>query len=135
MNTASIRLRAFVLCGWTAFVWVTRIRNAFGDDDLGTGARAIALVTAVGFTVIAATVAFGHLRKLPWAGAATVGFAMITSGYWVVRMITIISRDHSAAFIIVHCVLGLVSIALSVWATLAALGLRRSPDELARTVG
>ena len=42
---------------WTAVVWVGRIRNVVGDDELTAGARTWRLVVAIVFLMLAALVA------------------------------------------------------------------------------
>lgn len=103
---------------WTLLVWATRIDNVLAQDDLTSGGRAARLALALSFTV--AGVAFlaiaGRARGRPLLRAEAriveVG-CWWTIGVWVVRGIQIAVADHEAAFIAVHTVLAVVSIALA----------------------
>ena len=52
----TIRL-LWLLVGWTAVVWVGRLRNVLGEDGLTAGARAWRILIAGVFLVAAALVA------------------------------------------------------------------------------
>ena len=103
----------FVL--WSAYVWVTRIVNAFGDD---TANKPFALVlslsvllpvagTGVVLVVARHRMLVEHEIRL-WQTAA-----VWTSLVWLVRGAEIVVSDHSAAFKVVHVVVGAVSIVLA----------------------
>lgn len=117
------------LVAWTAFVWVGRIRNALADDALDAGGRTGPVLLSASFLLLAAAAAV--LVALRWSrstpgGAllAVVGvLAAWSTAVWVVRLVDIIGfGDHDVGFVVVHAVLGVVSIALSV---LAVLNLRK----------
>jgi hypothetical protein len=104
------------LCAWTLLVWTTRIGNIWGDDDLSTGEKWGRTGLAMSFTVLALAVAFAVLRRQPWRGLAVKVLAGWTIGVWITRSFGIATGDHDAAFVTVHLVLAVVSIALSVLA-------------------
>jgi len=103
---------------WSLFVWATRIDNVLAQDDLTGAGRAARLALALSFT--AAGVAFlvvawrARDRSLSRTEALVIDAGCWwTIGVWVVRGAQIALGDHDAAFIIVHAVLGVVSIALA----------------------
>ncbi len=110
------------LSGWTAFVWLIRIKNALGDDDMSSGGRVIALVTSFAFIAGAGAVVWAQRTGQSWARRAAAGFAVVTSVYWVIRMVTIVARGHSLGFTLVHGVLAAISIGLAALVVRAAGG-------------
>src|SRR5688500_17680353 len=88
------RSRALVLAGWTLFVWATRIRNALADDDLSAGAKAVAVTTAVVFTVGGVAVAGVALNRSRQLRVVVNLLVVVTAIYWPVRIVQIILRDH-----------------------------------------
>jgi hypothetical protein len=120
MSTRTVsprRLPATIaLCVWTLLVWTTRIGNIWGDDDLTSGERWGRTGLALSFTVLALTVGHAVYHRTSWRGVAVKVFAGWTIGVWVTRSIGIATGDHDAAFVIVHLVLAVVSIALSLLA-------------------
>ena len=104
---------------WTLFVWATRVGTAFEQDDLSAAARAGRVGLAVSFTVVGiallAVAWRARGRELSAVEARVVQAAAVwTVGVWVVRGVQIAVADHEAAFIAVHVVLAVVSIALAV---------------------
>ncbi len=71
---------------------------------------------ALSFTLLAAATAWALWRRAPWLRVVVAALAGWTVGVWIVRAVGIATGDHEAAFIAVHLVLALVSIALSAWA-------------------
>ena len=122
MNRAA-RNAAWVNAGWMAFVWVTRIRNAAGDDQLSTTAAALAYaLSAIGLIGAAVLVAAA------WKGIAVwlvVPVAVIEIVIWVVRGTTIALGDRAPGFKAVHVVLAAISVALAAW-LISEVG-RRAP--------
>lgn len=104
------------LCVWTLLVWTTRIGNIWGDDELTTGEKWGRTGLALSFTVLALAVGYAVHRRAPWRGLAVKALAGWTIGVWVTRSFGIATGDHDVAFIAVHLVLAVVSIALSVLA-------------------
>jgi hypothetical protein len=125
------RIAAFVLAGWTLFVWTTRIRNIWGDDAASTSSKIGSTALALSFTALALVAAIAAWRRARSAlGPAVLGLAGWTTVVWAVRMVTILAGDRSMGFKVVHGVLAVVSIALAVWAVRAVAGrpaLRRQP--------
>lgn len=119
-----------MLAGWQVFVWGTRIDNVLGDDGLDAGGKAARLALSASFLALAAVAVWAWRSAgggAPVAPAAArwvrVGAAW-TTGVWVVRGVGIALGDHDAAFIAVHLVLAVVSIALAA-TSLGVVGLRR----------
>ncbi len=106
------------LGAWTLFVWTTRIDNVLSQDDLTTTGRAARLALALSFTVLG--VAFVAVAWRARGRALSRVEALVvevgcwwTIGVWAVRGAQISLGDNDAAFIVVHAVLGIVSIALA----------------------
>jgi hypothetical protein len=100
-----VRRAPFALAAWTLFVWGVRIRNAGGE--------LVPTVVAVTFVLLAVAV-------LVTRGGRTVTLALAgwTVAVWAVRLVDIaLLSEHDAAFVAVHAVLAVVSIALAVVAT------------------
>jgi hypothetical protein len=112
---ASPRLHAFVFAGWTLFMWATRIRNAVTDDELSTGAKVWAVGVATAFTLGGLAVLVSALRRQHLTPVVRV-VAAITIVFWPIRVVQIAFNDHDAAFVVVHAVLGIVSVSLALWA-------------------
>jgi hypothetical protein len=122
-----MRRRPFTLAlvGWTFFVWTTRIANIWRDDALDTGERVGRTGLALSFTVLAVAAVVALWRGSPRATRVAVGLLAAWSvAVWVVRDARIVAGDHDAAFVVVHVVLGVVSVAL---AALAWREVRRVP--------
>ena len=93
------------------FVWVTRIRNAAGDDAMSTanrnGAFALSAVCLVGAAVVAT---LGARSSRPrWVVAIVVAHGLV----WLVRGAQIAAGDRPPGFKVVHVALAAVSIALA----------------------
>ena len=110
------------LGAWTAFLWVTRIKNAVGDSEMSTGGQVIAVATSVAFLVAAGVVTAQVWRRAPRAGRLAVTFAAVSIGYWVIRALTIVVRDHPLGFTVVHVALALVTVGLAALVLRAVLG-------------
>ena len=103
---------------WTLVVWATRIDNVIGQDDLTTVGRAGRLALALSFTMLGLALLIivrrARGRELSRVERSViVSGAVWTLGVWVVRGVGIALGDHAAAFIAVHTVLAVVSIALA----------------------
>ena len=109
---------------WTLFVWVQRVVNIFGGGTLHGTDLLGALVRPVVFSaigIVLALVAFGPIpaertKPLVVAGGG------ITIAMWLVQTVLIATRDYSVGFIVVHVVLGVVSVGLAVWAMRSVAG-------------
>jgi hypothetical protein len=104
---------AAALAGWSLLVWTTRLRNLWSDDGLSAGARWSRTALALSFTVLGLAVLYAVVRDSRWRRPAVLVLAGWTAAVWVVRAIGIVAADHDAAFIAVHVVLAVVSIALA----------------------
>jgi hypothetical protein len=103
---------------WTAYVWITRIANAWGDAALSTGGKVASTLLSLSLLVPAAAVgvvAVRRRRARPSAAEVVVlrVFAGWTIAVWAVRVPMILAADHSVAFKGVHAALGLVSVVLA----------------------
>ena len=116
------RRTALLLSAWTLFVWLTRVRNALGDDDLSTAGKAGALVLSASFVVLAGLVVEAVVRGQDRRRALVALLALWTVVVWPVRVVQIATADHGVGFVVVHVALGVVSVALSVVAVRAQGG-------------
>lgn len=107
---------------WTLLVWTTRIGNIWGDDALSTADKWGRTGLALSFTVLAVATAWALWQRAAWLRPAVGALAAWTVGVWVVRALGIATGDHGAAFVAVHLVLAIVSVALSAlaWRAVAA---------------
>ena len=111
------RPAALALVGWTLLVWTTRIFNIWGDADLATGEKLGRTGLALSFTLLAVAVIVALWRGSPRAGLVAVGaLAGWSVAVWVVRDLRIVVADHDLGFIVVHVILGVVSVILAAWA-------------------
>ena len=104
------------LAAWTVLVWTTRIRNIWTDDALSTGEQWARTLLALSFTALAVAVAAAIARRASWLRPAVAALAAWTAAVWLVRSVDIATGDHSAAFVVVHLALAVISLALSAWA-------------------
>jgi hypothetical protein len=118
------RLPVVALVAWTLFVWLTRVRNVAGDEDLSIGSQLWGLALAGSFIALAGYVVLAATRRRERLGWATLALAGWTVVVWIVRGVDIATGDHSAGFVVVHLLLGLVSIALAGLATRSVARLR-----------
>jgi hypothetical protein len=116
------RRTALALAAWTLFVWLTRVRNAVGDDDLSTGGTAATLLLCASFFGLAVLVVHAALRRGDRRQALVALLGLWTTVVWVVRSAQIATDGHSVGFVAVHLGLGVISIALSVIAVRAGGG-------------
>lgn len=123
------RKATVALTVWTFLVWTTRIGNILRDASLSTSGKASALALALSFTAFVVLAAVAVWRRQP-AGGVLIGFAAWTIGVWAVKGVDILRSNHSVAFIAVHTVLGLVSIALALL-TLRELTVNRAVSSVA----
>jgi hypothetical protein len=118
-------LAAFV--GWTLFIWLNRLANAWGSDTEGTAGKVVSTVLAGVFLAFAAHGVVVLVRT--WRGRLSVADARVLQAFvattvvvWLVRIVQISASDHELGFKVVHALLGVVAIALGVgvWRTAAA---------------
>lgn len=131
----SPRRRALLLGAavvWTWFVWVTRIRNALDDDALGGASLAGVVALSASFLLLSAAVAVLALRgarggrpptRTSPLGRTVAVTALWSALVWAVRVVDIAFVDdgsvvwlggHDPAFVVVHAVIGVLSVTL--WA-------------------
>lgn len=136
MRPPALPVAASAFAGWTVFMWGTRIRNAFENDDLSGSEKALAVGVALAFTLGALAVGCAVLRRRG-ADLAVKVLAAVTVVYWPVRVVQIVLADHGAAFTLVHAVLGVVSVALAVWAWpgTGRVGMAGNPPGRCRNAG
>ncbi len=106
----------WALVAWTAVVWVGRINNLLGDDQLTSSGRAWRLFLAavfLGFAALSVAVLTDRWRKLGSTRFVAV-FCIWTVTFWAVRGTGILFGDYGASFKAVHAVLAVVSIGLAV---------------------
>ncbi len=111
-----VRGLLWVLVAWTAVVWITRIRNLIGDDQLTSSGRIWRLLLTVvflGFAVVSVSALGGRWRRIGSTRLIAV-FCIWTVTFWAVRGTGILFADHDLAFKAVHSVLALVSIVIAV---------------------
>ncbi|HEY9555208.1 MAG TPA: hypothetical protein VIR58_00655 [Acidimicrobiales bacterium] len=113
------------LVAWTFLVWTTRINNIVADDSLDSGETAARLALSLSFTVLVVAVGWAYSKRAAWLRPATFALAGWTTAVWAVRAVGIAFADHDAAFIAVHLVLAVVSVAI---AGLAVRELRAAPS-------
>ena len=108
--------------GWTVFVWgIVRVRNILGDDALSTSARNQALLLSATFwvpaVIIGVMLGLATAKKQPLGSAVgngLMGLAAWSVLVWIFRAVDIaLFSDRGAAFIVVHVVLGVISIVLA----------------------
>jgi hypothetical protein len=121
---------AFVV--WTGLVWTTRIGNIWRDDDLTSGDRWGRTALAASFTLLALVVVVALVRRTVGARSAVGALAAWTVVVWVVRAVGIALGDHDTAFVVVHLVLAVVSVALAAVAWRASSSDRRTSASAAR---
>jgi hypothetical protein len=98
---------ALAFAGWTAFVWITRIRNAARD-----GESVLPYALSIAFLVLAIGILGTLGRDRRWV----LGLAALTVVVWPIRIIDIAASGHSIGFVVVHVAIGVTSIALAVLA-------------------
>ncbi len=107
---------------WTLLVWVGRIRNVVGADDIGGFGKLWRLVVAVGFVVVGAAVTIGVLSSVKKAtkpaavGSLVVGLAVVGSGWWLIRGGQILIGDWDTSFKVVHTLLATATFGFSAMA-------------------
>jgi hypothetical protein len=98
---------AVILATWTFLIWTTRIGNVISGDE--SAWQLVLPLLHTGLLVLA--VVELRDRRL---GLATKLLAFASVGVWPIRIAQIAFDGRSAAFLIVHGVLGAVSITLGI---------------------
>ena len=95
-----------VLVAWTVFLWISRLRNVVGNDELDAWGQTWRIGVVIVFVTLAILAASGRaVGVLVWW----------TVGFWIVRGGGILLDDHDAAFKVVHTALMVVSIGAAMW--------------------
>jgi hypothetical protein len=117
--SGSTRRWVIALALWSLLVWGTRIDNILADVALTTAGQVSRVALALSFVVPALIVLLLWWRR-PGARRASY-LALVLAGWtaivWIIRGFGIAIGDHEAAFIVVHLVLAVASIAIAavVW--------------------
>lgn len=116
--TTRQRVVSCVFVVWSVFVWGNRISNTLRSDE-STASKTFSTVLSVVLLVLA--VAVGVVVVRAWRGVVrdAGGKVLVTAGLvtvvvWLVRIPQIALADHDVGFVVVHALLGVVSIALAV---------------------
>ena len=114
-------LAVAIFGAWTTLVWLQRIANIAGDDELVGGERTFNFVRAAAFVIAGIAVLVVAVRPVSAEMRLRVVAAagLVSTALWVQRFITIPGNGHTTGFVVVHMVLGAISIGLAVWAFLA----------------
>lgn len=98
----------------TLLVWVNRLNNIWSDSDLDTGEQLRSSALAASFVVAALVVVGALWRARPVVVTRVVTVVAVwTAGVWAVRVVAIATGGWSVAFILVHIVLAVGSVALA----------------------
>lgn len=122
LDTTPARFRHWsvaALAVWSVAIWVARVRNIFADDTLSSAARAAWLVPVVLFVVGGITAGLAWWKGRGQLLRPIALFCVVSSLYWLVRLVFVLIDHRSVGFVLVHAVLAMVSIGL------AALVLKR----------
>jgi fucose 4-O-acetylase-like acetyltransferase len=126
-----VLLAVFVV--WTAYIWVTRIVNAWGSSTESTNSKVVSTVLSAVMLLLAAggLVVLVQTWRRPLTAAGARAFQIlcgVTVVVWVIRAAQIVASDHNAAFKVVHVVLGIISVVLAtlVWRIVAPVAGRGS---------
>jgi len=111
------RLSAFVLVGWTLFLWASRLRLVLDNDDLDTWGTTWRVGVVVIFSVLGLIGGYGLLRRSHWATPVMAVLVWWTIAFWLVRGTGIIIDDHDLGFTVIHTILMIVSIGTALWAS------------------
>ena len=108
-----LSLMPWILTSWTVFLWLSRLRNVLGDEDLTSGGRAWRIAVVVVFVLLAVVAAAGLIRRTM---VPLLVLIVWTVCYWLVRGTGILLGDWSVSFKVVHTVLMVVSLGLAIGA-------------------
>ena len=113
------RLAVPILIAWTAFIWISRLRNVLGNDDLSSAAELWRISVVVVFVALAGGALWAWRSRHDEPGRSRWPVRVLcvwTVGFWTVRGVGIVLDDHTVGFTVVHTVLMAISIGLAVWA-------------------
>jgi len=112
----SARISVWVVVGWTLFMWVTRTRLIFTEDDLSVGDVVLRILPVFVFVGLAMVLVVSLRTGRPDLSLSVTVIAAWTTVYWLIRVTLISFHDHSVGFKIVHAVLAAISIGTATWA-------------------
>jgi hypothetical protein len=121
------RRTALALSAWTLFVWLTRVRNAAGDDQLSGTGKALTYLLCLSFLVLACLLLEATFREPARRRPVVAVLAVWTTAVWIVRSAQIATDGHGAGFVAVHVGLGVISIVLAGLAVRAGGGFLSRP--------
>jgi hypothetical protein len=106
------------LVAWTWFLWGSRIRNISGNETLSGTGQFVRILIAIVFLAFGFVIAVRMWQRrsdtfTPADRTLLMVFVVWSVGFWLARGIGIIVDDHTVAFIAVHTVLMVISIALA----------------------
>ncbi len=105
----------WVAVAWTVFVWVGRIRNLIADDEMSSAAKVGVSGLSASFLILCVLIVLGWTLGSTRLGALVLVMLGWNVVVWAVRVVDIaFLSDHEVPFIVVHTVLGLLSVGL--WA-------------------
>lgn len=100
---------------WNALVWLGRIRNILQDDGLSVSSTALWMIPALVFGLGGVATLVGWWRGDGRLAPVVTAVAVAVLVYWPVRTVVMLFGGHDAAFVAVHLVLAVVSVALAAW--------------------
>lgn len=116
LKLTSARPAVYTVIVWTLFMWVTRTRLIFTEDDLSVGDVVLRILPVFLFVALALVLVVSVRTGRPDLPQTVAAFALWTTSYWLIRVVLISFRDHSVGFKVVHAVLATVSIGTAAWA-------------------
>lgn len=112
------RWPVLVFALWTAYVWVTRIVNAWTVSDEAMAAKVISTVVSVvlvaGAGALLATLVRARARALQAIEVRLLqAMSVATLVVWAVRVPQILLAEHEVPFKVVHVTLAVISLVLA----------------------
>ncbi|MFN0025921.1 MAG: hypothetical protein ACKV2O_01875 [Acidimicrobiales bacterium] len=131
VDTSPARLRHWSVLAfgcWNAAIWLSRVRNILADQGLDTAGKALWMVPAMVFGLGGVAALWGWWKGP--AGVARLLMAVLAATllYWPIRVVFMLFDERSAAFRIVHLVLGVVSVGLALAITRRLVRTGRVPQ-------
>jgi len=113
---ASPRFAVHVVIAWTLFMWTTRTRLIFTEDNLSAVDIVLRIAPVFLFVALALLLLYSVRTGRPALAPTVTVIAAWTTVYWLVRVTLISFHDHPIGFKIVHVVLAGISIGTAAWA-------------------
>ncbi len=115
-TVASPRLAVHIVIAWTLFMWTTRTRLIFTEDNLSAADIVLRIAPVFLFVALALVLLYSVRTGRPGLAPTVTAIAAWTTIYWLVRVTLISFHDHPIGFKIVHVVLAVISIGTAAWA-------------------